>query len=278
MSWSIEFTDETPILSSALLSAITFSLQGGNMKHPSAFWLGSIFLGIGLLIADVLAQAPPGFVSLFNGKDLTGWKIPQGDNGHWKVINGVIDYDAQSEAPGEKSLWTEKEYRDYTMKVDWRIKATPYRNKDARIVMPDGHDKLDENGKVISIDLPDSDSGILPRGYPKAQANIWCWPVGSGEIYGYRMDPKMSPAVRAATVPKVNADKNIGEWNTFEITVKGNRMTVILNGRLVIDKAELPGLPEKGPIGLQHHGGFKDGKYLGPPSLLQFRNIYIKEL
>ncbi|MGH9370698.1 MAG: family 16 glycoside hydrolase, partial [Vicinamibacterales bacterium] len=38
------------------------------------------------------------FVSLFNGKDLTGWKIPAGDNGHWKVVDGVIDYVAASEA------------------------------------------------------------------------------------------------------------------------------------------------------------------------------------
>ena len=42
--------------------------------------------------------APEGFVSLFNGKDLTGWKIPEGDGGHWKVVDGVIDYDAGSEA------------------------------------------------------------------------------------------------------------------------------------------------------------------------------------
>ena len=37
--------------------------------------------------------APPGFRALFNGKDFTGWKVPAGDNGHWKIINGVIDYD-----------------------------------------------------------------------------------------------------------------------------------------------------------------------------------------
>src|SRR5262249_2266204 len=37
---------------------------------------------------------PAGFASLFNGKDLSGWKVPEGDGGHWKVIDGVIDYDA----------------------------------------------------------------------------------------------------------------------------------------------------------------------------------------
>ena len=86
----------------------------------------------------------------------------------------------------------------------------------------------------------------------------------------------MPPAVRASATPKINAEHNIGEWNTFEITVKGNRMMVVLNGKLVIDSVELPGLPEKGRIGLQHHEGFRNGKYLGPPSLVQFRSIYIK--
>ncbi|MGH9721675.1 MAG: 3-keto-disaccharide hydrolase [Bryobacteraceae bacterium] len=232
-----------------------------------------------LLAATLTAEAPPaGFTSLFNGADLKGWKIPDGDGGHWKIVNGVIDYDAASEAPKDKNLWSEKTYRDFVIRVDWRIKATPYRNKNARIVMPDGNDKVDENGKVITIDVPDSDSGILLRGTGRAQVNIWCWPVGSGEFYGYRTDKKMPPEVRAGVTPKFNADKNIGEWNTFEITVRGERATVVLNGVKVVDNAHLPGLPAEGPIGLQHHGRVQDGKYLGPPSLMQFRNIFIKEL
>src|SRR5262245_5590559 len=123
-----------------------------------------------VIAATLTAEAPPaGFTSLFNGTDLKGWKIPDGDNGHWKVLNGVIDYDAASEAPKDKNLWSEKSYRNFVFRVDWRIKATPYRNKNARIVMPNGDDKLDENGKVITIDVPDSDSGILLRGTGKAQ-------------------------------------------------------------------------------------------------------------
>jgi 3-keto-disaccharide hydrolase len=225
------------------------------------------------------AQAPPpGFVSLFNGRDLTGWKVPQGDNGHWKIVNGVIDYDAQSEAPKDKNLWSDKSYRDFVLRVDWRIKATPYRNKNARIVMPDGSDKKDENGKVIQIDVPDSDSGIFLRGAGKAQVNIWCWPVGSGEFYGYRTDAKMPPEIKAGITPKVNADKNIGEWNTFEITLRGDRVTVVLNGKTVVENAQLPGIPAEGPLALQHHGRVENGQYLGPPSLVQFRNIFIKEL
>ena len=65
-----------------------------------------------------------GWQSLFNGKDLSGWKIPEGDNGHWKVVDGVIDYDAQSEAANEKNLWTEKSFGDFTLNIDWRIKET----------------------------------------------------------------------------------------------------------------------------------------------------------
>jgi hypothetical protein len=224
------------------------------------------------------AQAPAGFTSLFNGRDLTGWTIPEGDNGHWKVVNGVIDYDAMSEAAKDKNLWSVKEYKDFVLRVDWRIKATPFRNKNARIVMPDGHDKLDENGKPILIDVPDSDSGVFLRGSGKAQVNIWCWPVGSGEFYGYRTDRSTPAEVRAAVTPKYNADRDIGQWNTFEITVRGNTVSVVLNGKAVIDKAQLPGLPEKGRLALQHHGSFRNGAWAGPPALVQFRNIYIKEL
>ncbi|MFQ5929986.1 MAG: DUF1080 domain-containing protein, partial [Acidobacteriota bacterium] len=199
------------------------------------------FFPLAALAAD--NQPPPGFVALFNGKNFTGWKVPVGDNGHWKVINGVIDYDAQSESKADKSLWTEKEFEDFTLLVDWRIKETPYRNSRVPIVRPDGTHKLNERGQQIRIVVPDSDSGIFLRGLPKAQVNIWCWPIGSGEVYGYRMDKSMPAAVRAGVTPKTNADNNIGEWNTFKITVKGDRLTVVLNGKLVIENAQLPGIP-----------------------------------
>jgi len=219
-----------------------------------------------------------GFVSLFNGKNLSGWIIPDSDNGHWKVIDGVIDYDAQSEAEGDKNLWTEKEYGDFTLKLDWRIKETPFVNQNVPIILPDGTHKLDENGEVIRMSVPDSDSGIYLRGTPKAQVNIWGWPIGSGEVYGYRTDPDMPPEVTASVTPAKNADNHIGEWNTFEITMKGDRLTVILNDILIIDEARLPGIAESGPVALQHHGRKEKGEWISPPSLVQFRNIYIKEL
>jgi hypothetical protein len=220
-----------------------------------------------------------GFVTIFNGKDFTGWKVPEGDNGHWKVLKGgVIDYDAESEAKGEKSLFSEKEYKDFTLKVDWRIKETPFVNPRVPVILPDGTHKLGPDGQEIKQSIPDSDSGIYIRGASKAQVNIWCWPIGSGEVYGYRMDKNMPPQVRAGVTPKMKADKPVGEWNSFEITVKADRLTVVLNGKKVISEAQLPGLPEKGPIALQHHGAKKDGKWTSPPALVQFRNIQIKEL
>jgi hypothetical protein len=218
-------------------------------------------------------------VSLFNGTDFDGWKVPEGDGGHWKVIDGVIDYDAESEADGQKSLWTKKEYGDFVLRLDWRIKETPWVNPRAKIVMPSGLNKKGPDGEEIDIAVPDSDSGILFRGPEGEQANIWCWPVGSGEVYGIRMDEDMPPHVRAGVVPRTNADNDIGEWNTYEITVKGHRLNVVLNGISVIENAEIPGLPAKGPIGLQHHGNKNDaGEWVSPPALVQFRNISIKEL
>lgn len=218
------------------------------------------------------------WVRLFNGEDLTGWVVPEGDNGHWKVLDGVIDYDAMSEAPGDKNLWTEKEYEDFVLRVDWKIKESAFINRNVPIILPDGSHKLDENGEVIRMALPDSDSGIYVRGNSKSQINIWSWPVGSGEVYGYRVDANMPAAVRAGVTPTMLADNHIGEWNTFEITMLGEYLTVKLNGYIVIRNAHLPGVDEKGAIALQHHGSKVDGEWTSSPSLVQFKNVYIREL
>jgi 3-keto-disaccharide hydrolase len=244
---------------------------------PARFYVSLAALGLAGLGSSVTAQQPT-FVSLFNGKDLSGWKIPEGDNGHWKVVDGVIDYDAQSEAKGDKSLWSEKSYGDFILRVDWRIKETPYTNPNVPIIRYDGTHKKDANGREIRIPVPDSDSGIYLRGEGKSQVNIWNWPIGSGEVYGYRMDEKMPASVRAGVTPSKNADNNVGEWNTFEITMRGSRLTVVLNGQTVLNNAELPGIPANGPIALQHHGSKKGDVWTSPPSLVQFRNISIAEL
>ena len=120
-----------------------------------------LLLGPGAGAAD--NTPPEGFSSLFNGKNLTGWKVPAGDNGHWKVVDGVIDYDAQSEAAGDKSLWSDREYGDFTLHVDWRLKEAPYINKNVPYILPDGTHARDVKGKELRLTLPDADSGIFLR-------------------------------------------------------------------------------------------------------------------
>ena len=250
------------------------------MKRRFSRLLSFSLLPLAVLAGTRAAQAapPPGFEVLFDGKDLQAFKVPEGDNGHWKVVDGVIDYDARSEATGDKSLWSVRELADFVLRVDWRIKETPYVNPNVPIIKPDGTHKKGADGKEITTSVPDSDSGIFLRGNPKSQVNIWCWPVGSGEVYGYRMDEAMPAAVRAGVTPRLNADYDIGQWNTFEITMKGDRLTVVLNGQTVIESAQLPGVAPRGKVALQHHGEWKDGRWAGPPALVQFRNIYVKEL
>lgn len=241
-----------------------------------------LLAALGLFLACVPRLAaedkpPEGFTPLFNGKDLSGWKVPSGDNGHWKVTDGVIDYDARSEAKGDRNLWTEKSYKDFVLRVDWRFKMDKGFINRVPILLPSGDTKM-EDGKPVTVEIEEVDSGIYLRGVPKSQVNIWMWPCGSGEIWGYRTDKGMSAEIRAACTPKKKADKPRGEWNTFEITMKGDRVWVKLNGEEVISNAVLKGIPAEGPIALQHHGGFKGDKWTGPPSLIQFRNIAIKEL
>ncbi|MET0213847.1 MAG: family 16 glycoside hydrolase, partial [Vicinamibacterales bacterium] len=80
---------------------------------PLVIAIGAI--GAAALLAGSAVSTQGGFTPLFNGKDLSGWKVPAGDNGHWKVLDGVIDYDAESEAPGDdKALWSEREYGNFT--------------------------------------------------------------------------------------------------------------------------------------------------------------------
>ena len=238
----------------------------------------SIAAVVVLIVLPPRGEGASDFVSLFNGRDLTGWKIPAGDNGHWRVVDGVIDYDAESEARGDKSLWSERSFGDFILRVDWRIKSTPYVNPAVPIIRFDGTHKKDATGREIRLSVSDSDSGVYLRGSSKSQVNIWCWPTGSGEVYGYRTDTSMPAAVRAGVTPKRNADRDVGQWNTFESTMRGDRLTVVLNGEEVIGNAQLPGIDARGPIALQHHGEKKGGAWVAPPSLVQFRNIAVREL
>lgn len=228
---------------------------------------------------EEIALEADGYVPLLNSLDLRGWKVPEGDNGHWKVVKELIDYDAESEsATTDKSLWSEREFGDFQLIADWRITSTPYLNPRVYHILPDGSEELGPDGKPKPYPQPDSDSGIYLRGMGKYQVNIWTWPVGSGEMYGVRRDPQMPPEVRAGATPLLKADNPVGKWNRFDITVRGSTVTVLLNGKTVLPGVTIPGLPERGPIALQHHGSKKDGQWTSPPSLIQFRNVFVREL
>lgn len=235
---------------------------------------------ISLIFSGMLsAQDNDEWRALFNGENLDGWVIPEGDGGHWQVKDGVIDYDAQSQAEGEKDLWTDESFTNFELRLEWMIKETPFVNPNVMLIRPDGTPQRNEDGEIVRIAMPDSDSGIYLRGSSKAQVNMWCWPVGSGEVWGYRTDENMTDEVRAGVTPTRFADNHIGEWNEFVITMKDDRLSVELNGHLVIENAQLPDVPESGPIALQHHGSMdENGEWISSPSLVQFRNIEIRKM
>ncbi|MFQ5732071.1 MAG: DUF1080 domain-containing protein [Planctomycetaceae bacterium] len=217
---------------------------------------------LGTLTAAVSAEKralnvpPKGFTALFNGKDLTGWKGLVGNpksrarmskrelaskqkaadarmRKHWKAVDGILVFDGKGQ-----SLCTARDYRNFELLVDWKIK-----------------DK--------------GDSGIYLRGTPQVQ--IWDPKgnkrnaVGSGGLFNNK---------KHASKPLVPADNPVGEWNTFRIRMVGERVSVWLNGKLVVDNTVLENywernkpIYETGQIELQNHG-----------NTLYFRNIYIKEL
>jgi hypothetical protein len=218
--------------------------------------------------AEETGRVAEKFVSLYTGVDLDGWKVGQGSQGHWQPADWVLKYDGKSEAAeaNDKHLWTAKEYGDFEMIVDWRLVGNPEK-KSYPVVLPSG-DEAVEDGKPKMAEVDDyGNSGIMLRGSEDAQANISCYPSGSGEIVAFRKNKSLPAEVRSACVPKKRADKPAGQWNRFHITLKGDRLTVVLNGETVIENAQLQGIPPRGPIGLQHHG-----------TPIEFANIFVKEL
>ncbi len=130
---------------------------------------------------------------------------------------------------GGGNLTTAKNYKDFELFVDWKI------------------------GKG-------GDSGIYLRGKPQVQ--IWDNKEGSGGLYN-------NPAKSDGRVPLVVADNKPGEWNTFYIKMVGAKVTVILNGKIVVDNAVfLNGkISDEGTIELQTHG-----------NPLWFRNVFVREI
>ena len=216
----------------------------------------------GYLAPEQVAAADDGFAALYNGADLAGWKAEGDAASHWRAADWTLNFDGAG-----ADLWSEKSYKDFVLIADWRWSAPPH-DAEVPVVLADGTEKTGDGGKPEMVTVKEAgDSGIYLRGSSKAQVNMWCWPVGSGEVYGYRTDAAQAADVRAGATPSTAADAPLGQWNRFVITMRGERLTVELNGKRVIDKARLPGVAREGPIALQAHG-----------TPVQFANIFIKEL
>lgn len=206
---------------------------------------------------------PKGFTALFNGKDLTNWqglveirernKLMSNKDAydkkveamnkkvfpHWTVSDGVLSYDGKG-----NTLQTVKDYGNFELLIDWKIEEK-------------GDSGIYLRGQP-QVQIWDSDKATGARGLDKHS--------GSGALWNNPEDKGKRPLKKA--------DKPVGEWNTFRIVMKGDKVTVHLNGVLVLDKQPLQNyfekgkpLPKKGPIELQHHG-----------DKLWFRNVFIKEL
>ncbi len=210
-----------------------------------------------------LNKPPEGFVALFNGKDLTGWR--GGDTfdhrkllamspedraaqikkwtdtmpGHWTVQDGELVNDGKG-----AYATTEKDYGDFELLIEYKT-------------------------------VPKADSGIYLRGCPQVQ--IWDYteqdkfPLGADKGSGGLWNN--SPGAPGKD-PLVPADKPFGEWNSFRILMVGARVSVWLNEKLVVDHALLENyydretpVPPRGPIELQTHGGE-----------IRWRNIFIREI
>ena len=177
------------------------------------------------------SSPPLRFKPLFAGDGLGQSKVQEAGKDHWKVVRDILTYDGKG-----RNLWTKPSFRDFELLVSWRLPRP-------------------------------GDSGIYLRGSPKSQVNIWCNPLGSGEVWGYRTDKNLPEEIRKAATPLKRMDKPVGQWNEFYIIMQADRLSVDLNGIRVIDHALLPGVPNEGPIALQHHG-----------DPIEFKDIWVMEL
>ena len=232
--------------------------------HVAAATFADDTKNAGVMSSEQLRKA--GFSPLSEGDSLDAWNVKPWHKDHWTIKDGLINYDGKAKGKfQDNSLWTKKSYGDFEMYAEWRLPEKP-KMKPTPIVLYNGDFLMGDDGKrVTRPHLDAGDSGLMFRGTSKCQANIWSQELGSGEINGYRTDHKMPQKVRRACIPIKNADRPLGEWNAFLITIKGSRMTIDLNGERVIDTPELPDLPKTGPIGLQHHG-----------DPVQFRQLWVK--
>ncbi len=201
------------------------------------------------------APLDAGFKSIYNGVDLSGWRQEAGHKGHWVARDWILDYDGKSEAT-DKNLWTEKEYGDFELIVDWRFTTRP-KTKKIPMILSNGDYAKNENGSPKMADVPEAGySGFYLRDVHNGVVNRWLWPMGY-----------VKPAQPDLESPTVFPAQPLGEWNRFHVTIRGNQVTIVLNGQTVSEKENWSGILARGPIGIQHNS-----------NPIQIANIYVREL
>lgn len=214
-------------------------------------------------LPEQTAFSDRGFKSIYNGLDLRGWKSEDGLE-RWEAKNWILNNNSIDK--GESILWSEGDFRNYTLIVDWRLAGEPI-TKSVPVIQYDGRQAEDEKGLLTVPIRYAGEGGVLIRGSDSLGISITSWPEGSGGILGYREEGVFNSETRKSATPIVKNDNAKGKWNRFEITVINNQVSVILNGEEVIKEATINNLPDHGPIGLQ----VKDFP-------IEFANIYVKEL
>jgi hypothetical protein len=170
--------------------------------------------------AEARADDGTGLRPMFDGRTLAGWREEKGHEGHWKFEGGVLKYDGKG-----SHLWSTDELDDFELVCDWRWTKEHQGRMMRPVIGADGNEVRGADGVVQQVEVEERDSGIYLRGNAKSQVNIWMWPCGSGEVWGYRVDATMPPDVRAACTPKACADRPVGEW------VRGRRVRLVGHAR-----------------------------------------------
>ncbi|MDE3198215.1 MAG: DUF1080 domain-containing protein [Acidobacteriota bacterium] len=202
-----------------------------------------------LCAAAAFAADEPGFHTLFDGKTLNGWKLVGGHGPGYVVEEGKIVCPKE----GGGSLFTEKEYADFVFRFEFRL--TPGANNGIGIRAPYEGDAAYKGMEIQILDDGDAQyKGVIrPEQY-------------HGSVYD------VIPA-------RTGFKRPVGEWNEEEIRANGRRITVTLNGVIILDAnldiVKEPKVLEKHP-GLARKGGHIG--FLGHGSTVEFRNIRIKEL
>ena len=220
--------------------------------------------GLSQLQAQEDNQPPKGYRALFNGKDLSGWR----GMGHFDP------YKLAAMSDEDRDAFFLKNKAD--METHWTVQDGALVN-DGKGVYLTTEDSFENYELWVDYwTVPKADSGIYLKATPQVQ--IWDyteeggkWNIGADKGSGGLWN---NSAGAPGKDPMVLADKAFKQWNRFRILQVGERTTVWLNGKLVVDNARMENfwkrdepMLRRGPIQLQTHGGE-----------IRWKNIFVREL